>query len=68
MKVAELMEKLKAMDKNAEVRFADTFWESEGYGPNAGKLDYLTRSVRVVVTTEVAGEKAVILRHNKPIE
>ena len=68
MKVTELMKILETMDGNAEVRFADTFWENEGYGPNADKLDYLTRPVRVIVTAEVAGEKAIILRHNKPIE
>ena len=64
MKVAELMEKLKNMDGDAEVRFQDTYWENEGYGKNAENPEYLTRLVRVVRTEDMNGKTAVVLRFN----
>lgn len=64
MKVAELMEKLKNMDENAEVRFQDTYWENEGYGKNAENPEYLTRLVRVVRAEDMNGKTAVVLRFN----
>lgn len=62
MKVVELMEMLKNMDENAEVRFEDTYWQNEGYGKNAENPEYLTRSVRVVRMEDMNGKNAVVLR------
>jgi hypothetical protein len=62
MKVAELMEMLKNMDENAEVRFEDTYWQNEGYGKNAENPEYLTRLVRVARVEDMNGKSAVVLR------
>lgn len=62
MKVTELMEMLKNMDGDAEVRFEDTYWQNEGYGKNAENPEYLTRLVRVVRVEDMNGKNAVVLR------
>lgn len=37
MTVAELIKALSQCDFNAEVKFFDTFWDSEGWGPLANE-------------------------------
>ena len=62
MKVKELMEMLAKLDPEMEIRFRDTYWESEGYGERADDPNYLTRKVVAVHLKEMNGERAVVLQ------
>lgn len=62
MKVRELMELLSTMDENMEVRFLDTFWESEGWGEHAHDDKYMYTPVCEVDTLVIEGQQVVTLR------
>ena len=62
MKVKELMEMLKSMDENTEIRFRDTYWENEGYGDRAKDPRLLTRPTYGVNVVDMKdGESAVVI-------
>ena len=63
MKVKELMEMLEKMDGEMEVRFADTYWENEGYGSRAEDPRMLTHHITHVVVRDMKdGAEAVVVQ------
>lgn len=63
MKVKELMELLSKLDPDMEIRFRDTYWESEGYGSRAEDPRELTHySTHVEVCDMRDGTEAVVIR------
>lgn len=63
MKVKELMEMLAKMDGEKEVRFADTYWENEGYGSRAEDPRRLTHYITHVTVCDMKDDtEAVVLQ------
>lgn len=63
MKVKELMEMLAKLDPDMEIRFRDTYWESEGYGSRADDPRALTEDITDVVICDMQdGTEAVVLQ------
>ena len=61
MKVKELIKELEKMDGDMEIRFRDTYWETEGYGKYADDLEELTNAIGALVVKSQGYKQMVVI-------